>query len=174
MGISFFTFQALGYVVDVYKNEIEPENNLINFLLYIIFFSQLVAGLIEKTGQLIPQFCKEHKFEYQNVVSGLKRMILGFFKKIVIADRLAVAVDTIYNNPQSYSGLPLILATFAFGVQIYCDFSGYSNSAIGVSKIMGFDIMENFKRQYFSKNISEFWHRWHISLSSWFREYVYI
>lgn len=174
MGISFFTFQALGYVIDVYKNEIEPENNLIKFSLYITFFPQLVAGPIEKASRLIPQFYEEHKFEYQNVVSGLKRMILGFFKKIVIADRLAVAVDTIYNNPQSYSGLPLILATFAFGVQIYCDFSGYSDIAIGVSKIMGFDIMENFKRPYFSKNISEFWHRWHISLSSWFREYVYI
>lgn len=142
--------------------------------MYVSFFPQLVAGPIERSSSLLPQFYKKHKFDYDNVTNGLKIMAWGFFKKIVIADRIAVMVNVVYNNPQKYTGLPLILATFAFGIQIYCDFSGYSDIAIGTAKIMGFNLMQNFNRPYFSKSISEFWRRWHISLSSWLRDYVYI
>lgn len=174
MGISFYTFQTLSYVIDVYNKKINAEKNIGIFALYVSFFPQLVAGPIERSSSLLPQFYKKHKFDYDNVTNGLKIMAWGFFKKIVIADRIAVMVNVVYNNPQKYTGLPLILATFAFGIQIYCDFSGYSDIAIGTAKIMGFNLMQNFNRPYFSKSISEFWRRWHISLSSWLRDYVYI
>lgn len=174
MGISFYTFQTLSYTIDVYRGTIKPEKHFGIFALYVTFFPQLVAGPIERSDRLLPQFYQEHKFNYENVTNGLKRMTWGFFKKIVIADRIAVMVNTVYNNPTNYQGLPLVIATLAFGVQIYCDFSGYSDIAIGAAKVMGFDLMENFKRPYFSKSISEFWRRWHISLSSWFRDYLYI
>lgn len=174
MGISFYTFQTLSYTIDVYRGTIKPEKHFGIFALYVTFFPQLVAGPIERSDRLLPQFYQEHKFNYENVTNGLKRMTWGFFKKIVIADRIAVMVNTVYNNPTNYQGLPLVIATLAFGVQIYCDFSGYSDIAIGAAKVMGFDLMENFKRPYFSKSISEFWRRWHISLSSWFKDYLYI
>lgn len=174
MGISFYTFQALSYTIDVYRGTTKSEKHLGIFALYISFFPQLVAGPIERSDRLLPQFYEKHKFNYYNVTTGLKRMAWGFFKKVVIADRIAVMVNTIYNNPTSYSGFPLIIATVCFGIQIYCDFSGYSDIAIGSARIMGFNLMENFKRPYFSKSISEFWKRWHISLSSWFRDYLYI
>ena len=174
MGISFYTFQTLSYTIDVYKGDIKAEKNFGIFALYISFFPQLVAGPIERADRLLPQFYNKHEFNYDNVTNGLKRMTWGFFKKIVIADRIAVMVNTVYNDPTQYKGLPLIIATIAFAIQIYCDFSGYSDIAIGSAKIMGFTLMENFKRPYFSKSISEFWKRWHISLSSWFRDYLYI
>ena len=174
MGISFYTFQTLSYTIDVYKGKIKAEKHFGIFALYISFFPQLVAGPIERPERLLPQFYKEHKFDYYNVTNGLKKMTWGFFKKVVIADRVAVMVNTVYNNPTNYQGFPLILATILFAVQIYCDFSGYSDIAIGCAQVMGFDLMENFKRPYFSKSISEFWKRWHISLSSWFRDYLYI
>ena len=174
MGISFYTFQTLSYVIDVYNKKINAEKNIGIFALYVSFFPQLVAGPIERSSSLLPQFYKKHKFDYDNVTNGLKIMAWGFFKKIVIADRIAVMVNVVYNNPQKYTGLPLILATFAFGIQIYCDFSGYSDIAIGTAKIMGLNLMQNFNRPYFSKSISEFWRRWHISLSSWLRDYIYI
>ena len=174
MGISFYTFQALSYTVDVYKKRYLAEKHLGIFALYISFFPQLVAGPIERADRLIPQFHEKKEFNYENCTYGLKRMAIGFFKKVVIADRIAVIVNAIYNNPHEYSGGYFIVATICFGIQIYCDFSGYSDIAIGAAKVMGFDLMENFKRPYFSKSISEFWGRWHISLSSWFRDYLYI
>lgn len=174
MGISFYTFQTLSYTIDVYKGKLKAEKHFGIFALYISFFPQLVAGPIERSERLLPQFYKEYKFDYYNVTNGLKRMTWGFFKKVVIADRVAIMVNTVYNNPTNYQGFPLILATILFAIQIYCDFSGYSDIAIGYAQVMGFDLMENFKRPYFSKSISEFWKRWHISLSSWFRDYLYI
>jgi D-alanyl-lipoteichoic acid acyltransferase DltB (MBOAT superfamily) len=139
-----------------------------------MFYPQLVAGPIERPQNLLHQFREEHSFEYQRVTEGLKRMAWGLFKKVVIADRLAVVVNQVYNSPTNYTGLPLIVATVFFAFQIFCDFSGYSDIAIGAAQVMGFKLMENFKRPYFSKSISEFWKRWHISLSSWFRDYLYI
>lgn len=174
MGISFYTFQTLSYTIDVYNGKIKPEKHLGIFALYVSFFPQLVAGPIERSNRLLPQFYKKHEFEYDRVSDGLKRMAIGFFKKVVIADRVAIAVNTVYNNPKEYQGVVLIVATILFAIQIYCDFSGYSDIAIGAAKVMGFDLMENFKRPYFSRSIGEFWSRWHISLSSWFRDYVYI
>lgn len=174
MGISFYTFQTLSYTIDVYRGTTKAEKHFGIFALYVTFFPQLVAGPIERSDRLLPQFYEKHNFDYNNVTNGLKRMVWGFFKKIVIADRIAIMVNTIYNNPTNYKGLPLIIATFAFGIQIYCDFSGYSDIAIGTARVMGFRLMENFNRPYFSKYISEFWRRWHISLSSWFRDYLYI
>lgn len=174
MGISFYTFQTLSYTIDVYRGKIKPEKHLGIFALYVSFFPQLVAGPIERSEKLLPQFYKENKFEYDRVTSGLKRMAWGFFKKVVIADRLAILVNTVYNNPTQYNGIALLIATVFFAFQIYCDFSGYSDIAIGSAKVVGYDLMENFKRPYFSKSISEFWKRWHISLSSWFKDYLYI
>lgn len=174
VGISFYTFQTLSYTIDVYKGQIKPEKHLGIFAVYVSFFPQLVAGPIERAKNLLPQFYKKQKFEYDRVTDGLKLMIWGFFKKIVIADQLSIIVNTVYNNPANYTGIPLILATIFFAFQIYCDFSGYSDIAIGAAQVMGFNLMDNFKRPYFSKSISEFWKRWHISLSTWFRDYVYI
>ena len=174
MGISFYTFQTMSYVIDVYKNKIRAEKRIGIFALFVSFFPQLVAGPIERTDNLLPQFYEKKTFNYIDVTIGLKLMLWGFFKKIVIADRIAVIANTVYNNPYNYSGLPLIIATIAFGIQIYCDFSGYSDIAIGTARIMGFKLVQNFNRPYFSKSISEFWRRWHISLSSWFRDYIYI
>lgn len=174
MGISFYTFQTLSYTIDVYRGTTKAETHFGIFALYVTFFPQLVAGPIERSDRLLPQFYQEHKFDYYNVTNGLKRMLWGFFKKVVIADRIAVIVNNVYNNPTNYQGLSLIIATIAFGIQIYCDFSGYSDIAIGAAQVMGFNLMENFKRPYFSKSISEFWRRWHISLSSWFKDYLYI
>lgn len=174
VGISFYTFQTLSYSIDVYRGDKEPETHLGIFALYVSFFPQLVAGPIERATTFLPQFYRVHQFDYQRVTDGLKLMAWGFFKKLVIADRVAVVVNTVYNNPTEYSGIPLLIATYFFAFQIYCDFSGYSDIAIGAARVMGFDLMENFKQPYFSKSVAEFWRRWHISLSTWFRDYLYI
>jgi len=174
VGISFYTFQTLSYSIDVYRGEKEPERHLGVFALYVSFFPQLVAGPIERSTRLLPQFFQERDFDYDRVVDGLKLMLWGFFKKVVIADRVGLYVDEVYNNPDGYEGLPIWVATYLFAVQIYCDFSGYSDIAIGAAKVLGFDLMENFRRPYFSKSVQEFWRRWHISLSTWFRDYVYV
>lgn len=174
MGISFYTFQTLSYTIDVYRGNIKPEKHFGIFALYVSFFPQLVAGPIERSERLLPQFNEKHTFNYRRVTDGLKRMAWGFFKKVVIADRLAILVNTVYNNPTNYKGISLVVATIFFAFQIFCDFSGYSDIAIGSAQVMGFELMENFNRPYFSKSISEFWKRWHISLSTWFRDYLYI
>ena len=174
MGISFYTFQTLSYSIDVYRGEKTVEKHLGYFALYVSFFPQLVAGPIERSTRLIPQLKSEHKHDYARTVDGLKRMTWGFFKKVVIADNLAIAVNHVYGDVGNMSGLTLLIATIFFAFQIYNDFSGYSDIAIGTAKIMGIDLMENFKQPYFSTSIREFWSRWHISLSTWFRDYVYI
>ena len=174
IGISFYTFQTLGYSIDVYRGDKKPETHLGYFSLYVAFFPQLVAGPIERSTRLLPQFYQKHQFDYQRVTDGLKLMAWGFFKKLVIADRLAIVVNNVYNNPTDHSGIPLILATYLFAFQIYCDFSAYSDIAIGAAQVMGFDLMKNFRQPYFSKSIPEFWQRWHISLSTWFKDYLYI
>ncbi|MFT2007196.1 MBOAT family O-acyltransferase [Pontibacter sp. 13R65] len=174
MGISFYTFQTMSYSIDVYYGRIKAEKHFGIFALFVTFFPQLVAGPIERAGNLLSQLREKHEFNYQRVTDGLKLMAWGLFKKVVIADRLAVMVNQVYNNPTDYEGVPLIIATVFFAFQIYCDFSGYSDIAIGAAQVMGFRLMENFRRPYFSKSIREFWSRWHISLSTWFRDYLYI
>ena len=174
VGISFYTFQSMSYSIDVYRGQKQAEHHLGIFALYVAFFPQLVAGPIERSIRLLPQFSQKHEFDYERVTDGLKRMAWGFFKKLVIADRLAVFVDSVYANPTEFTGIPLILATYFFAFQIYCDFSGYSDIAIGAARVLGFDLMENFRQPYFSRSVREFWLRWHISLSSWFRDYLYI
>jgi len=173
MGISFYTFQAVGYVIDVYRGELAHEKNFFKFTLFITFFPQLVAGPIERAGALLPQLFERHKFKLQNISDGGKYMLLGFFRKVVIADRAAVIVNAIYGSPRRYGGLSHILATLLFTAQIYCDFCGYSEIALGCAKMLGVDLMKNFKSPYLSKNIREFWSRWHISLSTWFKDYLY-
>jgi D-alanyl-lipoteichoic acid acyltransferase DltB (MBOAT superfamily) len=174
VGISFYTFQTLSYTIDVYRRKRDPEKHLGIFALYVAFFPQLVAGPIERSTRLIPQLRKKYSFEYNRVTDGLKLMLWGFFKKVVIADRIAVIVNQVYNNPQDAAGFPLLVGTYLFAFQIYCDFSGYSDIAIGAAKIFGINLMENFRRPYFAKSIREFWQRWHISLSTWFRDYLYL
>lgn len=174
IGISFYTFQSMSYSIDVYHNKVTPERNFGVFALYVSFFPQLVAGPIERANRLIPQLKIEHNFDYKKVVSGLKQMLWGFFKKLVIADNLAQIVDLIYTTPNEFGGALLLLGTFCFAFQIYCDFSGYSDIAIGAARVLGINLMENFNVPYLSKSIPEFWKRWHISLSEWFRDYVYI
>ena len=174
VGISFYTFQTLSYVVDVYRGEVKAEKHFGIYATFISFFPQLVAGPIERTKNLLPQIKKIHQFDYDRATYGLKLMTWGFFKKLVIADVLAVYVDRIYNNPYNFTGFSLILATLFFSIQIYCDFSGYSDIAKGTANLMGIDLVYNFKSPYFSSSIKEFWSRWHISLSTWFRDYVYI
>ncbi|MEX1307254.1 MAG: MBOAT family O-acyltransferase [Eubacteriales bacterium] len=174
MGISFYTFQTLSYTIDVYRGKREPETHFGIFALYVSFFPQLVAGPIERSDRLLPQFYQKHTFDFENMSDGLKRMAWGFFKKIVIADRLATLVDTVYANPGQFNGISFIAVALLFPIQLYCDFSGYSDIAIGSAKVMGFNLMENFKRPLFSKSVTEFWRRWHISLSSWFKDYLYI
>jgi len=174
VGISFYTFQTLSYTIDVYRDKIKPEKHLGIFAVYVSFFPQLVAGPIERAKNLLPQFYEKHKFEYKRVTDGLKLMLWGFFKKMVIADSLAAVVGAVYSSPSQYTGTPLIIATIFFAFQIYCDFSGYSDIAIGLAQIMGFKLMDNFKRPYFSRSLGEFWKRWHISLSTWFKDYLYI
>ncbi|OPZ73278.1 MAG: Peptidoglycan O-acetyltransferase [bacterium ADurb.Bin478] len=174
VGISFYTFQSLSYTIDVYRGLIPVERHFGRFLLYVTFFPQLVAGPIERAKNLLPQLMGKFAFDYERVTSGLKLMAWGFFKKLVIADRLAVYVNTVYSQPQDFTGWPVWLATYFFAFQIYCDFSGYSDIAIGAARVMGFTLMENFHRPYYAKSIREFWHRWHISLSTWFKDYLYI
>jgi len=174
VGISFYTFQTLSYTIDIYRKQIKPTRDWLAFFTFVAFFPQLVAGPIERASHLLPQFCKTYKFNYNQVKSGLLLMAFGLFKKMVIADRVAILVNQVYNNPSDYQGVDVIIATIFFAFQIYCDFSGYSDIAIGAARTMGFDLMKNFDSPYFSKSITEFWRRWHISLSTWFRDYVYI
>ena len=174
VGISFYTFQTLSYTIDVYRGEKEPERHFGVFALSVSFFPQLVAGPIERSTRLLPQFYETHEFDYGRATSGLKLMAWGFFKKLVIADRLAIYVNEVYAAPQEFTGPVLAIATVFFAYQIYCDFSGYSDIAIGASRIMGYDLMINFNHPYVAASIRDFWHRWHISLSTWFRDYLYI
>lgn len=174
VGISFYTFQTLSYSIDVFKGKKKAERHLGYFAVYVSFFPQLVAGPIERSTRLLPQFFERHEFNSKNLSDGLKLMLWGFFKKVVIADRLAILVNQVYNHSELYEGMPLLVATYFFAFQIFCDFSGYSDIAIGAAQIMGFRLMKNFDRPYYSKSISEFWKRWHISLSTWFRDYLYI
>ena len=174
IGLSFHTFQAMSYTIEVYRGNQPAERNLGIYALYVMFFPQLVAGPIERPQNLLHQFYEKHEFEYERVTSGIKRMAWGLFMKVVIADRLARYVNIVYNDPTSFQGLTLVVATIFFAFQIYCDFAGYSHMAIGAAEVMGFKLMKNFDRPYLSRSISEFWSRWHISLSSWFRDYVYI
>ena len=174
VGISFYTFQTLSYTIDIYRGERKAEHHLGYFALYVSFFPQLVAGPIERSTRLLPQFFRKNHFDYQRVSDGLKLMTWGFFKKVVIADRLAILVNQVYNNPEIYDGFPLIIATYAFAFQVYCDFSGYSDIAIGAAKVLGFDLMTNFRRPFLGRTINELWKRWHISLITWFKDYLYI
>lgn len=174
VGISFFTFQALGYSIDVYRGDISVQKHFGKYALFVSFFPQLVAGPIERTKNLLPQFDEVHRFNYQNTVSGLRLMAWGFFKKIVIADTVCTTVNTVYNNIDSFDGFAVLIATVLFAIQIFCDFSGYSDIARGCARIMGFRLMKNFDHPYFADSIKDFWRRWHISLSTWFKDYVYI
>ena len=174
IGLSFHTFQSLSYVVEVYRGNQKAERNFIVYATYVMFFPQLVAGPIERPQNLLHQFREWHPFDSVRVTSGLKRMAWGFFKKLVVADRLALYVNDVYAAPRSFNGLQLTLATFFFANQIYCDFSGYTDIALGAAEVLGFHLMENFRTPYYSLSMSEFWKRWHISLSTWFRDYVYI
>ena len=174
VGISFYTFQAVGYTIDVYRGELKAEKDFFTYALFVSFFPQLVAGPIERAKNLLPQFHEHHTFSYDSTVSGLKLMLWGYFMKLCVADRLANYVDAVYNNLPHHNGESVLLATIFFAFQIYCDFGGYSLIAIGAAKVMGFRLMTNFRRPYFSLSPKEFWKRWHISLSSWFMDYVYI
>ena len=173
IGLSFHTFQAMSYTIEVYRGAQKAERHFGIYSLYVMFYPQLVAGPIERPQNLLPQFYEKHDFDYHRVTDGLKLMAWGFFKKIVIADRLAVAVNLVYNQPHKYTGLPLIIATYFFAFQIYCDFSGYTDIARGAARVMGFNLMLNFNRPYVSRSVAEFWTRWHISLSSWFKDYLF-
>ncbi|MBC7448950.1 MAG: MBOAT family protein [Hymenobacteraceae bacterium] len=174
IGLSFHTFQAMSYTIEVYRGRQPAERHFGIYSLYVMFYPQLVAGPIERPQNVLHQFYEKHEFSYPRLISGLQLMAWGLFKKVVIADRLAVVVNQVYDNYPRYEGLPLIFATVLFSIQIYCDFSGYSDIALGSAEAMGFHLMKNFDRPYFSKSISEFWKRWHISLSTWFRDYLYI
>ena len=177
IGISFYTFQALGYAVDVYRKEISAEKNLLRYALFVSFFPQLVAGPIERSGNLLNQVRREanHKlWNYRRVTSGLTMMLWGFFLKVGIADRAAVLANQVFDGYEQYQMVGLSLGAIAFAIQIYCDFSGYSIIAAGAAKVLGFELMQNFETPYFSRGIREFWRRWHISLSTWFRDYLYI
>lgn len=173
IGLSFHTFQALSYVIEVYRGKQKPEKHLGIYALYVMYYPQLVAGPIERPQNLLHQFKEEKIFNAVMVTEGLKRMTWGFFKKTVVADHLAIIVNVVYANPQGFDGPTLIMATVFFAFQLYCDFSGYSDIAVGASQVMGIKLMENFERPYFSKSVAEFWRRWHISLSTWLRDYVY-
>ena len=174
IGLSFHTFQSLSYVIEVYRGNQRPERHFGIYALYVMFYPQLVAGPIERPQNLLHQFRVKHSYDYNGLTDGLKLMFWGLFKKVVIADRLSIAVNTVYGQPYDFVGVTLIVATLFFALQIYCDFSGYSDIAIGAAQVMGFRLMNNFNSPYFSKSIAEFWKRWHISLSTWFRDYLYI
>ncbi len=174
VGISFYTFQTLSYSIDVYKRKLEPTKDIIAFSAFVSFFPQLVAGPIERATNLLPQFYKKREFNYANAVDGMRQILWGLFKKIVIADNCAEFANQIFNNSGDYSGSTLAVGAIFFTFQIYCDFSGYSDIAIGTSRLFGFNLMQNFNFPYFSRDMAEFWRRWHISLSTWFRDYVYI
>jgi len=174
VGISFYTFQAIGYSIDVYKKNIEPTKDIISFFAFVSFFPLLVAGPIERAKNLLPQFCKRRSFEYEKAVDGCRQILCGLLKKIVVADTCAVEVNNIFSNAAGSSGSTLLLGGVLFAFQIYGDFSGYSDIAVGVSRLFGINAMKNFAFPYFSRDIAEFWRRWHISLTTWFRDYIYI
>jgi len=173
LGISFFTFQTMSYTIDVYRGTIKPEKHAGIYALFVAFFPQLVAGPIGRANPLLPQYYETHVPDYEKIVSGLQRMVWGLFKKLVIADRLALLVDTVYGFPTDYTGMALVLATYAFAFQIYCDFSGYADIAIGAARVMGFQLTENFQQPYYAQSIPDFWRRWHISLYNWLRDYIF-
>lgn len=174
VGISFYTLQALGYLIDVYRGDIYAEKNFIHYALFVSFFPQLVAGPIERSKNLLVQLHRPQKFAYENLRKGLLLILYGLFLKMAIADRAAILVDKVYGNPAEYSGVYIIVATVFFSIQIYCDFYGYSTIARGSAMLMGIHLMDNFNAPYFSRSVREFWRRWHISLSGWFRDYLYI
>lgn len=174
IGVSFYTFQASSYFIDVYREKIQPEHNIFKFALYISFFPQLVAGPIERSEKLLPQFDELHYFDQMKVKHGLELMLWGFFEKLVIADRVSIFVNEIYEHYEAYGFFEIALATIGFAIQIYCDFGGYSHIAIGAAEVMGFKLSDNFRQPYFAASIKEFWKRWHISLSNWLKDYLYI
>lgn len=174
VGISFYIFQALGYTMDVYRKEICAEKRFLHYALFVSFFPQLVAGPIERSKNLLGQLATKHTFSYENLKEGFVIMLWGYFQKVVVADRIAIFVDRVYANYETYSGVYVIVAAFLFPFQIYCDFAGYSTIALGAAKILGIDLMRNFRCPYFASSIKDFWRRWHISLSTWFRDYLYI
>ncbi len=174
VGISFYTFHGLSYVIDIYKNKIKPERNFIEYAVFVSFFPLLVAGPIERATHLLPQIQKKRIFDYTKAVDGLRQILWGLFKKVVIADNCAEYANIIFNNHTDYSGSMLVLGAFFFTIQIYGDFSGYSDIALGTARLFGIDLLRNFAFPYFSRDIAEFWRRWHISLSTWFRDYLYI
>jgi alginate O-acetyltransferase complex protein AlgI len=174
VGISFYTFIGLSYVIDVYNSKIKPEKNFLNYSVFISFFPLILAGPIERATHLLPQILKKREFDYTKAVDGLRQILWGLFKKIVIADNCAEFVNAIFNNYTNYSGSTLALGALLFTFQIYCDFSGYSDIALGTARLFGIDLMRNFAFPYFSRDISDFWKRWHISLSTWFRDYVFL
>ncbi|MFN8254276.1 MAG: MBOAT family O-acyltransferase [Bacteroidales bacterium] len=173
VGLSFHTFQAMSYTIEVYRRKYKPEKHFGLYALYVMFYPQLVAGPIERPQHLLPQFKVVHYFDYTRITNGLKLMFWGFFQKLVIADNVARFVDAVYNNPSAFYGWDVIVATLFFSLQIYADFSGYTDIARGAAQVMGFNLMKNFRHPYFACSFRDFWHRWHISLSSWFRDYVY-
>lgn len=174
VGISFYTFQTLSYSIDVYKRKLTPTRDFMAFAAFVCFFPQLVAGPIERARRLLPQFSKPRTLKFIHVQYGFLRILVGLFKKVVIADRLAIAVNTVYNDPAKYGGIHYMVATIFFAFQIYCDFSGYSDIAIGTARLFDVKLMENFRMPYLSTSIRQFWRRWHVSLSTWLRDYVYI
>ena len=174
VGISFYIFQALGYSIDVYRGHTKSERDFLTYALFVSFFPQLVAGPIERSSHLLPQFKEKHKFSHNLAMEGIRLMVWGFFLKLVLADRCSLYVDSIYNNLEEHNGGSYLLAAILFTFQIYGDFSGYSLIAIGAARVMGFHLMDNFRRPYLATSVTEFWHRWHISLSTWFKDYVYI
>jgi D-alanyl-lipoteichoic acid acyltransferase DltB (MBOAT superfamily) len=174
VGISFYTFHGISYVLDIYYRRIKPENNFVDYSVFVSFFPLLVAGPIERATHLLPQIIKKRTFDYSKAVDGLRQILWGLFKKIVVADNCAYYANDIFNNSEAYGGSTLLIGSFFFAVQIYCDFSGYSDIALGTSRLFGIELLRNFSFPYFSRDIAEFWRRWHISLSSWFRDYLYI
>ena len=174
IGLSFYTFQSLSYTFDVYRGDRAPESHFGRFALYVAFFPQLVAGPIERSTRLLPQFVVPQSPDYGRIADGLKRMAWGFFKKLVIADQLGRYVDLVYGDPTAHAGLPIWIATYAFAFQIYCDFSAYTDIAIGAARVLGIRLMENFRHPYGATSVRDFWRRWHISLSTWFRDYLYV
>ena len=174
VGISFYTFQGLSYTLDVYRKKLKPTRDVVAFFAFISFFPQLVAGPIERATNLLPQFLKERRFDYNCAVDGLRQILWGFFKKVLVADSCAEVANMMFNNYELHNGVNLLMGALCFTFQIYGDFSGYSDIAIGTARLFGINLMRNFNYPYFSRDIAEFWRRWHISLSTWFRDYIYI
>ncbi|HOO28786.1 MAG TPA: MBOAT family O-acyltransferase, partial [Lachnospiraceae bacterium] len=174
LGISFYTFQSLTYIMDCYRQETPPEKNILKYALFVSFFPNILSGPIERSKNLLKQFEQVHAFDVTRVKEGLTLMLWGYFLKMVLVSRLAILTDLVYDHYNIYTGMPLIIATLSYTFQIYCDFAGYSSIAVGAARIMGFQIMQNFRQPYFAVSVSDFWHRWHISLSTWFRDYLYI